>query len=147
MSVHDGVEEQVASGIRRCGVRGDDCSGVGILDGVVRGELCGGVFPNQALGGRLASECRKLVDSLVDDSAREEREGMLDHGSLAVRPFLPHIDAKSGIFVAHRIPIVDICGRGNKDGSADDGFPGAAQHPIQGCRVKSRGTLQVDTVV
>ena len=133
MSVHDGVEKQVASRIRRCRVRGDDCSGVGILNGVVRGELCCGVFPNQAVGRRLTSRCGKLVDSLVDDSFGEEREGTLDHGSLAVGIFLSYIDAKSRIFVAHRIPIVDICGWSKKDGGAECGFPDATEHAEVGC--------------
>ena len=42
-----------------------------ILDGVIGGEVRGGVFPNQALGRRLSGGHRKLVDSIINGRFRE----------------------------------------------------------------------------
>ncbi len=130
MTIHDGVKEKAASGIRRSGFSGDSCLGVRVLDGVVGGEVRGRVFPSQALGGQLTLGHRKLVDSLINDRFREQGEGALDDVGLAVWSLFLHVDAECWIFVIYE---VEICWR-NRDGyHAKDGFPSAPVHP--GCSV------------
>ena len=127
MTVHNGIKEKVASGIRRRGgFSGDSCLGVRILDGAVGGEVRGGVFPNQPLERRLRSGHRVLVDSLINSELGEQREGALDHVGLAVRALFFHVESERGILgILH----VEIC-RGSHDGCcAEDGFPSAPEHP------------------
>ena len=130
MTIHDGIKEKVANGIRRGGFLGKSCLGVRVLDGVVGDEVRGGVFPDQALGGRLTAGHGKLVDSPIDVKFREQREGTLDHVGLAVWSLFFHVEAERGISAIGKI---EIC-RGGHDGScAKDGFPSAPEHAGTEC--------------
>jgi hypothetical protein len=108
VSIHDRIKEKAASGIRRGGLRGDDCLGVRIFDRVVGGKMRGGVFPNQALGGRQTGGHRKLVDPVSDVRLRERGEGAHDLTRLAVWALLLYLDTEGGISFGCRIAEVDI---------------------------------------
>ena len=102
-----------------------------ILDGVIGGEMGRGVFPDEALGGRLAGGCCELVYPLFDGRLGEQREGVLDHVSLAVWTFLPHVDAEGGISLVCGMPEIEIRGRDGDDCCAEEWFPSAPEHPTR----------------
>jgi len=125
VSVHDGINEKVTSGNGRGGLGRDHRLSMCILDGVIGGDVRGGVFPNQPFGRRLADGQRRCVDSLVDGEQGEQGEGALDHVHLAVWSLFFHVDAEGGVSV----PVVDVCWWGDKGCCAKNGLPGAPEHP------------------
>lgn len=125
MAVHDGIKEKAASRIRRGGFGRDSCMGVRVLDGVVGGEMRGGVFPNQALGVRLTGGHRMLVDALINSGLGEQGEGARDHVGLAVWALFFHVDAERAVL---GVLEVEICCGGHDGCCAEGGFPSAAEH-------------------
>lgn len=129
MTIHDGIEEKATSGVRRGGLRGDDCLSMRILDGVIGGEVGCGMFPDETLGGRQTGGRRKLVYPLFDGRLGEQGKGTLDHVSLAVWTFLSHVDAEGGLSLVCRMPEVEIRRRNGEGCRAEDWFPSAPEHP------------------
>ena len=132
MSIHDGIKEKAASGIRRGGLCGDDCLGVRIFDRVVGGEVRRAVFPNHSLGGGQTGGRRKLVDPLFDGRLGDQREGTLGHAKLAVWTLLLNVNAEGVTSVACCVAEVEIRCRDDDGGCAEDWFPSAPEHPGMG---------------